>query len=467
VDPDLPPGLGGFLQGFLGDLLRLMRTDSPVQWDLAGQLAQTIAAENTSEPNVDPVERIRLEELARLAEMHVSDVTGIALASSASGLSVLPTGRADWARRSLADWRPLIEQIASSIAPPTPPGAPGGPPGTPTPGTPGTSGEGGTTGEGGGNGGSAGAGDEPGSGGGPADLTGASGTGFPGLFPGAGGLPDLGGGEGGEGVDFAALIGQWTTAIAPAMIAMQVGSIVGHLARRALGQYELPLPRANDSELLVVPANVASFASDWSLPADDVRLFLLVRDLAAHALLTRPHVRARVEALLVEHARGIRPDPSVLDARLGELGGDLSDLTRLLGDPTALGQTLDTPEARRVRAALSAVEAAIAGYVEWVTDTVAARSVGARAPVAEAMRRRRVERSAEERSAEALFGLRLDQDQVDRGIAFVRGVIERAGTAELDKLWLIEGGLPTPAELDAPGLWIERVNLPSLPPEGS
>ncbi len=251
------------------------------------------------------------------------------------------------------------------------------------------------------------------------------------------------------------------------MVAMQVGSMVGHLARRALGQYELPLPRSSQSELLVVPANVASFADDWSLPIDDVRLWLLVRDLAAHALLTRPAVRARVEALLVEHARGIRPDPTVLDARIGEIGGDLADLTRLLGDPTALGQALDTPEARRVRAALSAVEAAIAGYVEWVTDTVAARSVGAGAPVSEAMRRRRVERSAEERSAEALFGLRLDQDQVDRGAAFVRGVVERAGAGELDKLWQSEGGLPTPAELDAPGLWVERVNLPELPPDES
>jgi uncharacterized protein (DUF2342 family) len=154
----------------------------------------------------------------------------------------------------------------------------------------------------------------------------------------------------------------------------------------------------------------------------------------------------------------------MLDARLGELSGDLSDLTRLLGDPTALGQALDTPETRRVRAALSAVEAAIAGYVEWATEVVAARAIGARMPVSEAMRRRRVERGGEERSAEALFGLRLDQEQVDRGLGFVRGVVERAGASELDKLWLVEGGLPTPAEIDAPGLWIERVNLPDLGP---
>jgi uncharacterized protein (DUF2342 family) len=42
----------------------------------------------------------------------------------------------------------------------------------------------------------------------------------------------------------------------------------------------------------------------------------------------------------------------------------------------------------------------------------------------------------------------------------VRGVIERGGDVELAKLWTVEENLPTPAEVDAPGLWIARVNLP-------
>jgi uncharacterized protein (DUF2342 family) len=58
----------------------------------------------------------------------------------------------------------------------------------------------------------------------------------------------------------------------------------------------------------------------------------------------------------------------------------------------------------------------------------------------------------------------LDQEGLDRGEAFVRGVLERGGESELAKLWVIEANLPTPAEVDAPGLWIERVNLPPLDP---
>jgi uncharacterized protein (DUF2342 family) len=39
-------------------------------------------------------------------------------------------------------------------------------------------------------------------------------------------------------------------------------------------------------------------------------------------------------------------------------------------------------------------------------------------------------------------------------------VIERAGPEGLNRLWESERMLPTPAELDAPGLWLARIELP-------
>lgn len=403
MDPDVPTGAGGFFQGMLGDLLRLLQTDSPLQWDLALQLAQTVATDGSAESNVDPRERMRLEELLGVAELHVADVTGMNITPGGRSLSIVATGRAEWARRSLEGWRSVLEQIAGALAP----------------------------------------------------LTSLGGE-----------LPATSLEESSD-ASLAAFLGQWTSAVAPAMIAMQVGSIVGHLAQRALGQYELPLPRRSDSELLVVPENARSFAEDWSLPPDDLALWLCVHDVATHAVLTRPHVRVRLEALLVEQARGFRPDPRALEQRLGDAasGGaaDLGDLTRLLGDPSAFGEMEDTPAMRQVRSELSALSSAVAGYAAWVTDSVASRSIGARSAIREAIRRRRVERGDEERVAESLFGLHLDQEAVDRGEAFVRGIVERGGDTELAKLWVVEANLPTPAELDAPGLWIERVNLPELP----
>jgi putative hydrolase len=395
--------MGGFFPGMLGDLLKMLRTDSPLQWDLALQLSQTVASENQPDSNVEPRDRIRLEELSRIAELHVADITGMSTTPSGRAVEVNAVSRSEWARRSLEAWQRLLEHIAVAL--------------TPAPAA------------------DTAAQDEP-----DDPFT--------------------------EGPDLAAVFGQWATAMAPAMIAMQVGSAVGHLALVTLGQYELPVPGDFDDKIYLPVANHHVFAEDWSLPEDDVTIWLAVRDIATHSVLSRPHVRARLEELLVEQARGIEANPADLEARLGEISpselGDLSAMARLFGDPTALGELVDTPELRRIRAELRALATTIVGYVEWVTDTVAERAIGARGPVREAMRRRRVDHNDEEQAAARLFGLQLGQEDFDRGAAFVRGVIERGGENDLARLWVVETNLPTPAEVDAPGLWIERIHLPEL-----
>jgi len=44
-------------------------------------------------------------------------------------------------------------------------------------------------------------------------------------------------------------------------------------------------------------------------------------------------------------------------------------------------------------------------------------------------------------------------------MAFVAGVEARSGLSELTKMVTRTDGLPTPAEVDAPGLWVERLSL--------
>ena len=39
-------------------------------------------------------------------------------------------------------------------------------------------------------------------------------------------------------------------------------------------------------------------------------------------------------------------------------------------------------------------------------------------------------------------------------------MIERAGADGLEPLWASERNLPTPNEVDAPGLWLARIELP-------
>jgi putative hydrolase len=419
----------------LGDLLRLIRTEGPLQWELAFQLATSVAAGDEPDPNPDPIARIRLEELSAIAELHVADVTGMVLGSGGSGLKLVPTTRVEWARRSLEAWRPLLDRLAAALTTTT-----------------------GTT--------------SPGSGSsapGPTPATGRP-TGDEEVMPPDPFLEDAdvlrsgtpAGGPDADEVDLAGMISRWTSAVAPAMAAMQVGSVVGHLARRSLGQYDLPLPRTSSSEIVVVVGNLDRVAEEWSLPTDDLRLWLCAHEMAFHAVLVRPHVAKRLEELVVAHVRLVRPDPRDLEGLLQGIDpGAIPGLSQIIGDPSLLGEADygPSPELERVRAQLAALTAAIAGYAEYVTSVVASRLIGGHAPIGEAMRRRRVGRGEGERVAESLFGLRLDQGDVDRGAAFVQGVLERSGELDLARLWIDEEHLPTPAEVDAPGLWLARIDL--------
>jgi len=109
---------------FFGDLAKMLQKQGPVSWEAAGQLALSIASGGESEPNVDPMERIRLEQLARVAELQVADASGLTPSPSGRGVTVLPVTRTQWVQHSLDAYRPLFERLATSLAaPPTPPDA--------------------------------------------------------------------------------------------------------------------------------------------------------------------------------------------------------------------------------------------------------------------------------------------------------------------------------------------------------
>ncbi|MGH9282710.1 MAG: zinc-dependent metalloprotease, partial [Acidimicrobiales bacterium] len=242
---------------------------------------------------------------------------------------------------------------------------------------------------------------------------------------------------------------------------MQAGTMVGHLARRALGQYELPVPRPPSDELVVVPTNLLELATDWSIPPDDARLWLCLSEVTHHAVLGRPHVRARLEGLLRDYVGGFRPDPSSLEDRFTAIDPtDPTSFQAVMGDPSELLGAMETPAQKQTLARIEALVAAVEGYTDHVLDLVGARLVTGYPALVEALRRRRAERGEGERFVARLFGLDVNPAQYERGRSFVRGVVERAGEAGLARLWSSAKELPTPAEVDAPGLWLERIDLP-------
>ena len=385
---------------FFGDLARMFQQQQHglVSWDAARQLAASIATDGQPESNVDPVARIELEQLARVAELHVANATGLVVSPTGAGITIVPVNRTQWTERSMGGLRDLFEALAGSL--------------------------------------SAGLRVDP--------------------------MTELDADESGD--PMAAMFGGLMQMMGPMMLGMTAGSMLGHLARRSFGQYDLPIPRPTGDELMVVVPNLDEFGREWSLPRDDLRLWVCVHEVAHHAVLSVPHVRARLDDLLRRYVAGFEPDSSSLEDRLSGIeltdASSVSALQEALGDPEVLLGAIRSPGQRDLLPHLEALVAVIVGYVDHVMDSIGDGLIGSYGMLSEALRRRRVTADPSDRFVERLLGLELTQAAYERGAAFIDGIVERAGSEGLEQLWRSERVLPTPAEVDAPGLWLARIELP-------
>ncbi len=390
--------LGNPFEGmpFLGDLAKMLGQQGGMAWDGARQLAVSVANDGQSEPNVDPLSRIGLEQLARVADLHVADVTGLSTSVTGRPVAGVPVNRTRWALDSLDAYRPLVELLAASL----------------------------------------------------------------------GNVPESTEDEAAD--PMADMFSGMLKMFQPMMLAMTAGSMVGHLAQRSLGVYDLPIPRPTtgphaDDLLLVVP-NLDALAEEWSLARDDLHLWICVHEIAHHTVFGVPHVRARMLTLLERYVSSFRAEPGALEGRLGQIDPSdpdaLAGMQELMGSPEMILGAITSPEQDALRPQLAALVAVVVGVVDHVLDVVGAKLIPSYGMLTEALRRRRVESVESDRFVERLFGLELTQATYDRGATFVDGVIERAGEDGLRRLWASEANLPTPPEVDAPGLWLARLDLP-------
>ncbi len=249
--------------------------------------------------------------------------------------------------------------------------------------------------------------------------------------------------------------------MAPAMVGMSVGSMVGRLATRAFGTHDLPIPRRPE-QVTLVPANIDGFATSWEIPLDEMRLWVLAHEIAGFTLFQAQHLTDALSSLVRRHVGGFRPDASAITDKLTSLDVEadnpMAALQQALNDPELLLGAVSSAEQQALRPELDALVSVVVGYTDWVVDAVAVRLVGGNAlRIAEAVRRQRVETSAADSFVEQLLGIRLGDQQVARGKAFAQGVVDRAGDAGLLPLLERADALPTPAEVDAPGLWLARI----------
>jgi coenzyme F420 biosynthesis associated uncharacterized protein len=251
---------------------------------------------------------------------------------------------------------------------------------------------------------------------------------------------------------------------AGAVLTAEVGVVLGFLAQRVLGQYELVLldttPEDRPPRLLFVLPNLDAAGAAFGADEREFLTWVALHEVT-HAVQfagvpwLQSHMAAMVRELL-SHAE-LR-----IDARrvLRMPGGD--DLRRLAaavrsGDLVSL---VASPQERATLERMQATMAVLEGHAEHVMDAVGAPLLPSLPRLRAALDARRRSQSAPARLLQRLLGFEMKLRQYEQGKRFCDAVVREAGVSALNRVWSAPAALPSSTELDAPHEWLRRTHVP-------
>jgi putative hydrolase len=239
-----------------------------------------------------------------------------------------------------------------------------------------------------------------------------------------------------------------------ALLANQVGSGLGTLAGEVLSVSDIGVPLAPAGRAALVPANVTAFAEGLDVPADDVLLYLALREAAHQRLFAGvPWLREHLVGAVTAYAEGIEVNVEGIQQRVEEQMRGIDP-----SNPEAMQQLLEggmfeLPDSPAQKAALERLETTLALVEGWV-DEVVGQATEERMPNAaklqEAVRRRRAAGGPAEQTFATLVGLELRPRRLRDASTLWGSLRTRQGAEARDGVWMHPDLLPTAADLDDP-----------------
>ncbi len=244
--------------------------------------------------------------------------------------------------------------------------------------------------------------------------------------------------------------------LTPLLLGTQIGQVLGMLAQRVMGQYDIAVPRPGPGQLLFVVPNLAAFERDWSLDPREFRTYVALHEVTHRFEFAQGWARDRFRALLDDYLSTLKLDVEGMQARLSSVDpADAEALQRLTESDQALVWGDLDDEQRLKLGRIQAFMAAAEGYGDHVMRTLGAELLGTFPRIQEAMKRYR-EGEHGDPVFERLLGVDMKRQQYATGAAFCETVVEQTDEATLARMWESAEALPSLPELDEPRLWLAR-----------
>lgn len=232
----------------------------------------------------------------------------------------------------------------------------------------------------------------------------------------------------------------------------QLGTLLGFLSGRVLGQYDPMVDSTSGpGRLLLVAPNIIKVEREISADSADFRMWVCLHEGTHRLQFTAvPWLRDHFAGLVASYAEAADLDSAEL---LGRAVRALS--------PGAEGSWIErvqTPEQRAVFDALMALMTLLEGHADYVMDAVGPAVVPTVAAIRAGFSARRARtRGPIDRLMRALLGMDLKLSQYVKGAEFVRAVVDAAGMDGFNRVWSSPDTLPTRAETGDPKAWLARV----------
>jgi coenzyme F420 biosynthesis associated uncharacterized protein len=246
----------------------------------------------------------------------------------------------------------------------------------------------------------------------------------------------------------------------------EVGLLVGYMAQRVMGQYELVLVRDRGPErsprLLFVMPNLALAIKRFGADEREFLTWVALHEVT-HAVQfggvpwLQDHLGGLIEELMgraeermvARHGRLRLPSRERVEHVLSALRhADLLGLVASKEEQTIIDRA-------------QAVMAVIEGHAEHVMDAVAPELLPSLPALRRALDERRKVQSPVAKLVSRLLGLEMKLRQYEQGKVFVDEIVRSGGVAAQGLLFSGPAALPTLAEIADPAAWLHRVQSAS------
>jgi len=236
----------------------------------------------------------------------------------------------------------------------------------------------------------------------------------------------------------------------------QLGASLAALAREVVSASDIGIPLTEQGVIALVPSNATQFGEGLEVSADDVRLYLALRECAHQRLFAHvPWLRTRAIGAIEGYVAGLRVDQNRMQDVMNEI--DISNPEALQELMTSgLVAPEDTEEQRLALARLETLLAVVEGWVDDVVTTATVDRLPAANALRETMRRRRAAGGPAEKAFGSLVGLELRPRSLREAATLFAALRSQGGTQARDALWGHPDLLPDAQDLADPLGFIER-----------